>query len=46
MHQIHMFDRKGQLTIEGFRGSGADWLERYKPYLEDGHTVIASPHKV
>lgn len=46
MHQIHMFDRQGQLTVEGFRGSGADWLERYKPYLEDGHTVIANPHKV
>ena len=46
MHSIHMFDRKGALTVEGFRGSGADWLERYKPYLEDGHTVVASPHKV
>lgn len=46
MHGIHMFDRKGALTVEGFRGSGADWLERYKPYLEDGRTVVASPHKV
>jgi len=46
MHSIHMFERKGALTVEGFRGSGADWLERYKPYLEDGHTVVASPHKV
>jgi len=46
MHGIHMFDRKGALTVEGFRGSGADWLERYKPYLDDGHTVVASPHKV
>jgi hypothetical protein len=24
-----MFDRKGALTMEGFEGSGADWLERY-----------------
>lgn len=46
MHGIHMFDRKGALTLEGFRGSGADWLERYKPYLEDGSTVVTSPHKV
>ncbi len=46
MHNIHMFDRKGALTLEGFRGSGADWLARYKPYLEDGRTVVASPHKV
>ena len=46
MHQINMFDRKGPLTLEGFTGSGADWLERYKEYIEDGKTVIASPHKV
>jgi nicotinamidase-related amidase len=32
--------------MEGFRGSGADWLERYKPYIEDGKTIVASPHKV
>lgn len=46
MHTIGMFDRKGPLTLDGFRGSGADWLEVYKPYLEDGQTIIASPHKV
>ena len=46
MHDIHMFDRKGALNLDGFEGSGADWLERYKPYIEDGETVIASPHKV
>lgn len=46
MHQIHMFDRSGALSLEGFSGSGADWLERYKPYIEDGKTVVASPHKV
>jgi nicotinamidase-related amidase len=46
MHDIHMFDRRGQLTLDGFRGSGADWLDRYKPYIEDGRTVVTSPHKV
>jgi nicotinamidase-related amidase len=46
MHEINMFDRKGALTIEGFSGSGADWLDRYKPYIEDGKTIIANPHKV
>ncbi len=46
MHEINMFDRKGALSIEGFTGSGADWLERYKPFIEDGMTVVASPHKV
>ncbi len=46
MHSVGMFDRAGPLSVEGFEGSGADWLERYKPYIEDGKTVIASPHKV
>ena len=41
-----MFGRKGALTVDGFSGSGADWLERYKPYIEDGKTIVASPHKV
>lgn len=46
MHDINMFDRTGQLTVEGFAGSGADWLDEYKKYIEDGETVIVSPHKV
>ena len=46
MHSIQMFDRKGALTTEGFEGSGADWLELYKPLINDGETVITSPHKV
>lgn len=46
MHEINMFDRKGALSLEGFDGSGADWLEQFKPYIEDGKTIIASPHKV
>jgi nicotinamidase-related amidase len=46
MHEINMFARKGALTLEGFAGSGADWLERYKPLIEDGKTIVVSPHKV
>lgn len=46
MHNIGMFDRTSPLSLEGFEGSGADWLEQYKTHLEDGRTVIASPHKV
>ncbi len=46
MHNIGMFDREGALTVEGFEGSGADWLEQYKPYIEDGATIITNPHKV
>ena len=46
MHNIGMFDRKGALTTEGFEGSGADWLDRYKKYINDGDTVVSSPHKI
>ncbi len=46
MHAIGMFDRTGQLDLEGFEDSGADFLARYKSYIEDGNTVISSPHKV
>jgi nicotinamidase-related amidase len=46
MHSVNMFDRTGALTLDGFRGSGADWLERYRPLIEDGKTIVASPHKV
>ena len=46
MHNIGMFDRRGALTTEGFEGSGADWLARYKPYINDGATVVTNPHKV
>jgi len=46
MHNIGMFDRVDPLSLEGFEGSGADWLESYKPYIEDGKTVVSSPHKV
>ena len=40
------FFRPDPLSMEGFPGSGADWLERYKPFIEDGKTVVVGPHKV
>ena len=46
MHKIGMFDRKGPLSTAHFDGSGADWLDQYKKYINDGKTVVASPHKV
>jgi nicotinamidase-related amidase len=46
MHSINMFDRTGALSVEGLEGSGADWLAVYKPLINDGKTVVASPHKV
>src|SRR5215472_2201503 len=44
--RTHSFARKGSLTLEGFANSGADWLDRFKPYIEDGKTIVCSPHKV
>ena len=46
MHDIHMFERRGPLNLEAFEASRADWLERYKPFIKDGQTVVVSPHKV
>jgi nicotinamidase-related amidase len=40
------FFRPGPLSLARFPGSGADWLDRYKPFIEDGKTVVVSPHKV
>lgn len=39
------FFRPDPLSVDGFAGSGADWLPRYKPFIEDGRTVVVSPHK-
>lgn len=41
-----LFARKGIYNLDGFSKSGADWLERFKPYIEDGKTVVVSPHRV
>ena len=46
MHEIGMFDRQGSLSLDGFEGSGADWLDSYKQYINDGKTIVVSPHKV
>ena len=40
------FFRPDPLSLAGFTGSGADWLDRYKPFIEDGKTIVVSPHKV
>jgi nicotinamidase-related amidase len=46
MHDIHMYNRKGSLTLEGFENSGADWLEEFKPAINHEKTVVCSPHKI
>ncbi|MEQ5792915.1 isochorismatase family protein [Muricauda sp. NFXS6] len=46
MHDIGMFDRGDQLNKKGFEGSGADWLPRYKKYIEKDFVTVVGPHKV
>ncbi len=46
MHNISMFDRGDQLNVKGFEGSGADWLPRYKKYINKDKVVVTSPHKI
>lgn len=46
MHDIDMFARRGQLDLEDFEGSGADWLDVLKKFIDDGKTVVTNPHKV
>ena len=43
---VGMFGREGALTLDGFAGSGADFLPEYAHHINDGQTVIASPHKI
>jgi len=40
------FAREGPLSLQGLEGSGADWLAEFKPYIDDGQTIVVSPHKV
>ena len=44
--RTHTFARSDPLSLTGFENSGADWLDRFKPYIEDGKTIVVSPHKV
>jgi nicotinamidase-related amidase len=45
-HKLGMFDRKGPLTLDGFAGSGAEFMDEFKPYIDDGKTIVCSPHKL
>lgn len=40
LHRASLNDPKG------FEGSGADFYDRYKPYIYDGKTVVVAPHKM
>lgn len=45
MHSLKMFERKSPSEAVD-KDSRADIYELFKPYIEDGETVIASPHKI
>jgi len=45
MHNIGMFDRPLPLTALE-RNSGADFMPEYRSFIEDGRTIITSPHKI
>jgi len=40
LHRTSLSDPKG------FEGSGADFFDRYKPYIHDGKTIVVAPHKM
>ncbi|WP_136475476.1 cysteine hydrolase [Pseudomonas sp. DG56-2] len=46
MHANRMFERGSPLSLQGFVGSGADWVPALQPYIEDGKTIVCSPHKL
>ena len=46
MHRMGMFDRPDPLSLEGFDGSGADWMPEFRDVIQDGRTIVCSPHKI
>lgn len=40
LHRVSLNDPKG------FEGSGADFFDLYKPYINDGKTIVVAPHKM
>ena len=43
--QVGFVLRQDPLSLDGFAGSGADFPDRYRQYLQDGKTCNTSPHK-
>jgi len=46
MHESGMFHRDSALSLDGFPASGADWLDSLAPMINNGTTVVTSPHKL
>lgn len=45
-HNANLFTKGDPVNDQGFKNSGADFLQRYKKYIERGNVIITSPHKV
>ena len=41
-----MYKRKGRLDMEGFEGSGADFLDEFKEYFAQDNIILCNPHKI
>lgn len=46
MHSKEMYKRKGRLDMTDFEGSGADFLDEFKQYLEEDNIILCNPHKI
>ena len=46
MHNISMFDRGDQLSLNGFKNSGADFLDQYKKNINTDLVTVVGPHKI
>ena len=46
MHGLGMFRRESANNLDGAAGSGADWLPEFTDVIEDGRTIVCSPHKI
>tara|TARA_B110000503_G_C7172925_1_gene425305 strand:+ start:7330 stop:8067 length:738 start_codon:yes stop_codon:yes gene_type:complete len=45
-HQVDLFKKGDPIKEEDFENSGADFLQRYKKYIEKDNVIITSPHRV
>jgi nicotinamidase-related amidase len=46
MHANKLFKRLGIVNDDALEGSGADWVECLKPYINDGKTIVVAQHKL
>jgi len=45
MHNLKMFERKTPYS-KLKTGAGPDWMPEFKEFIQDGKTVVTSPHKI